>query len=160
MHNHCFTPHLWVAQHSHSEKRHQLTRFYLNTNITFFTLFFWSIRMQNTRVAQCPRQPISAHSFARRQGHRQNPHVLLHKISTSSHNPTVLGVPPVQLLHCSPLTGTEATTRFYSQILLQLLGKNGQLSQSISGNKNQKSQECGREQPRGEDALIWSHRQD
>lgn len=52
MHNHCFTPHLWVAQHSHSEKRHQPHQIFLEYQYNLFYPFF--LEYKNAEHSSCP----------------------------------------------------------------------------------------------------------
>lgn len=169
MDNHCYSLHSGVAQKKHKTVRKgtSLSRFSMHTNITLFTLLFWSITCRTLELPNIPDSPSLTTGFASRHGHRQNPQVLLHKISTSSHNQTVLGVPPAPAsAHRLPaLLPFHWNFHFYLQARTNSAAAFGKEWAALTEHLREQKipgmwQRAAHREVMWEDALIWSHRQD
>lgn len=154
-------------KHKTVRKGTSLSRFSRHTNITLFTLLFWSITYRTLELPNIPDSPSLTTGFASRHGHRQNPQVLLHKISTTATTKQSLGFPQLQplltdFLHCSPFTGIftfylQASTNSAAAFEKEWAALTEHLrEQKIPG----MWQRAAHREVLWEDALIWSHRQD
>lgn len=146
----------------HSEERHQPDQiFHAHQYNPLYPSFLKHNSAEHLSCTMPQTAPLWPQALQSRHGHRQNPHELLHKISTSSHNQTVLGVPPApSSAHRAPaLLLFHWHLHFYSQASTNSAAAVGKEWAALTEHlREQKSQECGREQPTGKSCgkMLWS----